>query len=121
MTITNIIKYIGLNDLNDIEQSTVKSVIENNYEKIHRLTKNITNLTVHVKIYEKRESAKKYSVHLRAEAPTKIYTSNHADWDLPRVLHKCINSILTEIEHKLKVGAPLRDKELELKKIIRKK
>ena len=120
MVIINIIKYIGLNDLDDLEQSTVKSIIEGNYEKIHRLTRNITNLTVHVKIYEKREAAKKYSIHLRAESPTQIFTVNNADWDLARVLHKSIEGMVTEIEHKLKT-TPQRDKELELKKIIRKK
>ncbi|MEW6063162.1 MAG: HPF/RaiA family ribosome-associated protein [Nanoarchaeota archaeon] len=113
----NIIKYIGLKDLSELEQSSVKKTLEREYEKIHRLIKNITNITCHIKLYDIEGKAKKYSVHIRAEAPTKIFTANTADWDLGTALHECINGVKKEIESHL---TKTKRGKLELKKFIRK-
>ena len=120
MKIVNIIQYIGLKDLDEQEQAIVKEIIGGNYEKIHRQIKNITNLVVDINVYEKREAAKKYSVHLKVEAPTRIFTAQSVDWDLRRALHALIEKITFEIGHKLKIGVGETKGQLELKKVLRK-
>jgi len=117
MTLINIIKYIGLKELDINEQAIVKDILEEEYEKIHRLIKNITNVNFHIKLYNIEGKAKKYSVHIKIEAPTRIFTANTADWDLAKVTHECINAVKKEIESYL---AKSKKEKLELKKFIRK-
>lgn len=102
MTITNIIKYIDLNKLNTEDQNIIKEIIDINYEKIHREIHNITNLVVHVKLYEKGGKAKKYSIHMRMESPSLKFTSNLSGWDLKKTLHRTINNLIKEIQHKIR-------------------
>lgn len=113
----NIIKYTGLNDLDMQEQAKIKSVIELNYPKIQRLLKNIVNLSVHVKVYKKQEAKKKYSIHLKAEAPTSMLSAQAFDWDLARAVHSVTEKIIAEIQHKLKIR---KKDSLMLKKVLRK-
>lgn len=98
-----IIQFIGLDDLNEEEKTVLKELSEEYYEKIKRSLKNMTSLAVHVKIYKNEGSRKKYSLHVRAIAPTDIIeTDKEADWDLARTLHKSFKNIERQIEHKFK-------------------
>lgn len=98
----NIIKFIGLKNLTDTQQTEVRDILNYQYEKIHRLIKNITNLIVTFKIYTKQGKANKFSVHIRLESPTQQFRSNASDWDLNKALHGAINKIINEIQHTFK-------------------
>lgn len=116
----NIIKYVNLKDLTKEEKDTVKNIIENEFEKIHRLfSGNLVNLKIHTKIYRK-EKRKKYSIHLKAEAPTITFsTKSVADWDLKRVTRKSIDDLKNKIKHTFKHQKNKKEA-LTLKAAIRK-
>ena len=106
-----VIQFIGVSDLSAEEQATINTLTTENYEKIKRDLKNITNMTIHVKCYEKEGGRKKYSMHVKVVAPTKEFNSSHADdWELPRALHKAFNDIRSQIQHRVHsdVGRPDR-------------
>jgi len=117
----NIIKYIGLNDLNRDEASSIKQIIEKDYEKIHRLLKNnITDLSVHVKTYGDGK-VKKYSIHIRAEAPTrKLFSTEAFDRDIKRTMRKALTNIINEIKHNFD-SKQTRLSKLKVKQVLRKK
>ena len=94
------IQFIGVNELNEEEQAVVNTLSTEYYDKIKRSLKNLTSMVVHIKLYKKEGSQKKYSIHVRVIAPTKMIESDKAaDWDLARTLHKAFKNIEREIEH----------------------
>jgi len=95
------IQFIGLNELTAEDQARVKDLSAEHYEKIKRGLKNITSLNIHIKLHKKEGNRKKYSVKLKAIAPTAILTSTKAvDWDIARVMHKAFQDIEQEIKHR---------------------
>ena len=99
--VKEVIQFIGVSDLEPMEQETVNRLTTESYEKIKRDMKNITNMVVHVKLHEKEGSRKKYSIHVRAICPTGTLESCKAhDFELPRALHKAFNDIREQIKHK---------------------
>jgi len=106
-----VIQFVGVNCLSAEEQEVIQRLTTENYEKIKRDLRNITNMTVHVKCYEKEGNRKKYSMHVKVIAPTKEFNSSKADdWELPRALHKAFNDIRSQIQHRMHtdVGRPER-------------
>ncbi len=100
---TEVIQFIGVNELLEEEQETVKKLSAEYYDKIKRALNNITSLAIHVKTHGKDGQRKKYSIHVRALAPTQVFESNSdSDWDLARTLHKSFNNIEREIQHRFK-------------------
>ena len=98
-----IIQFIGVSDLDPMEQDTVQTLTTENYPKIKRALKNITSLKVHVKTYKKEGEQKKFSLHVQAIYPGGTIESNKAhDFELPRAIHKAFNDIKEQINHKLK-------------------
>ena len=106
---SSIIKYSGLNTLNEEEQGTLKGIIEKEQERIKRLLKDITDLHVDVKTHDKGGKRKFYMIHIRAIAPTKnfAYTPKEGDvkksdyWDITAASHKAIDALEHEIDHKM--------------------
>ncbi|MBW2973455.1 hypothetical protein KY346_03625 [Candidatus Woesearchaeota archaeon] len=97
-----IIQFIGVKDLEPMEQETVQRLTTENYEKIKRDLKNMTDMKVHVKTYKKEGTKKKYSIHILVSFPGKAIESCRAhDFELPRALHKAFNDIKEQIHHKL--------------------
>ncbi len=100
--VQEVIKFVGVSSLPAAEQATVQTLSTENYEKIKRDLRNIANMTVHIKCYEKEGGRKKYSMHVRVSAPTFVFESCKADdWDLPRALHKAFNDIRSQIRHRM--------------------
>ena len=99
----NIIQYVNLKELDAEEQTVVIGIFDKEYEKIHRLfSGNLVNLLVHIKVHDKG-GKKKYSVHIRAEAPTKIFATKMAvDWDLKRATRKATEEIKNHVSHEFK-------------------
>ncbi|HLF55200.1 MAG TPA: hypothetical protein VI612_05800 [Candidatus Nanoarchaeia archaeon] len=99
---TEVIQFIGVKDLSSEEQETVQRLTTENYEKIKRKLHNLTNMTVHVKCYQKEGDKKKYSMHVKVAAPTHVFDSSNADdWELPRALHKAFEDIMHQIQHRM--------------------
>jgi len=96
-----IIQFIGLKELEPMEQDTVQTLTTENYQKIKRDLKAATSLKVHIKTYKKEGEKKKFSIHLLASFPGKAIESCRAhDFELPRALHKAFNDIREQIHHK---------------------
>jgi hypothetical protein len=101
-----LIQFIGVSELDVAEQTIVNELSTEYYQKIKRALKNLTSLAVHVKVHSKQGSKKKYTIKIRAIAPTSIIESKMAaDWDLGRTLHKAFKNVEREIEHKLMVSS----------------
>lgn len=97
------IQFIGVKELDNVQQTIVNKLSTEYYDKIQRELKNLTSIVVHVKAYEKEGKKSKFSIHLRAIAPTKIFESTKAaDWDLARALHKAFKDLERQILHTIK-------------------
>ncbi len=95
------IQYVGVSDLTAEEQAIVNSIVTDEFSKIKRKINNITDITVHIKTYQKEGGKKKYSMHIKIAAPTHVFdSSNQDDWDLPTALHKAFESVEHQITHK---------------------
>ncbi len=97
-----VIQFVGVSELSAEEQATIQTITTEQFEKIKRDLQNITNMTVHVKFYQKGGEKKKYSMHVKVAAPTHVFDSSNADdWELPRALHKAFEDIRHQIQHRL--------------------
>lgn len=116
----NIIIYKGLKNLKREEKDNLKLIVDRNYEKIHRLFKNnITNLVIHTKTYGEGK-ARKFSIHLKAEAPTKIFATEVSDRDLKRATRKALDNIINKIKHTFE-SKDRKSLKLKLKSFLRMK
>ena len=103
----NIIKYSGLDALSKDEEKALKTIVENEYPKIQRQIKNISDLVVHIKTLKKL-SRKRFIISLRLEAPMIRFnvktkdTEKGGDWDIAKAVHQALNALNFEIKHRLK-------------------
>ncbi len=96
-----IIQFIGVHELEPMEQEAVQRLTTESYAKIKRDLKNITSLKVHVKVYKKEGEQKKFSLHVQAIFPGGTIESNRAhDFELARAIHKAFNDIKERVNHK---------------------
>ena len=68
------------------------------------MLKNLVSFEFHIKKYEKTEKEskmKKASVHCKVDSAAGVFEADYADWDLARCVHKVMNKIINEIEHKM--------------------
>lgn len=97
-----IIQYKGLDELDEFEKAELNKFSERYFPKIKRETKNLTSVELHIKIHRKEfkkdEQRKKYSIHLRVIAPTKIFEASADDWDFPTAVHKAYENAILEIK-----------------------
>lgn len=99
---TEIIQFVGVKKLPAEDQARVHALSTEYHFTIQRQLKNLTSLIIHVKEYKKEGKRHKYSIHVRAVAPTQIFESTKAaDWDLSRTLHKAFKDLEREIQHQL--------------------
>ena len=106
----NIIKYSGLNKLTGDEQGILKKIINEEFLRVQRLLKEMTDLKIDVKTHDKGGKRKMYVIGIRAIAPTHVfrYNVNEADikkspyYDIATASHKAIDALEQEMKHKLK-------------------
>jgi len=96
---------IGIENLEDEEKGTFNKLVNEYHEKVQRELKNITSLTVHLKVHSKGGKAKKYDIRIKALAPTRIFEAQESEWDLAKVLHKVFGNIIREIQHRLRTDS----------------
>ena len=98
-----VIQFIGLNDISVEDQDTVKVLSGEYFDKIKRLANDLTNVVVHVKFHQKEGGKKKYALNVKVIIPGNIFESNNQDsWELPAAVHMSFDSILNQINHKLR-------------------
>ena len=95
---------IGFDSLDERELAHFDKLFSEYSKKIERKLKKISAFIINVKAYRKSGSRKKFSVHVRVVAPTKIFEAEAYDWDFRRVLHKVFNKLEEEIEHRFRVS-----------------
>ena len=95
----------GIHLLDEAERIMADELIKEHYAKIQREFKGISSLIIQFKEYKKESKRKKYSVNVKAIAPGNMFESEVADWDLAKTIHKAMNKIKSEIEHKLHVSS----------------
>lgn len=102
ITETDLLQFVGLNELEPMEQELVQRVSTENFEKIKRMLKNITKVKVQIKVYDKEGKRKKYSIHIQASSATNELDVDKAqDYDLARAIHKGFEDLKNLIEHRM--------------------
>ena len=105
VTKQSIIRYIGLKDLEDIDQDVVTRLTEEYFPKIQIIVKHIMEMVVHIKRYKKTGHRSKWAVHVRAQTPSHVFESTKAaDWELPRTMHKAFKDLESQVKHKFRSG-----------------
>lgn len=95
---------IGFNSLEEDDLADFQKLFSEYSKKIERKLKKISSFVINVRAYRKSGSRKKFSIHVRVVAPTKIFEAEAHDWDFSRVLHKVFNKLEEEIEHRFHVS-----------------
>ena len=102
------IKFIGLKELDPLDQQYAHQLATEYYEKISRGFKEPITLFIHIKKHKqagkgKREEGKrvKYSVHSRVRGPTRaiIESCRAHDWEFARALHKTLRDLKARIKN----------------------
>ena len=103
-----LIQFVGWKLLSFQEKAIADKLSTEYYGKIKRNLNNITSLIVHFKEHKlnenNKEKPRKYSIHIRAIAPTKIFEASSFDWDLARTLHKVYNELLHQTSRVMKTS-----------------
>ncbi len=95
------IQYTGLDNIEEGQRRTLDKLSAEYYDKIQRSLQNMTSLQIHIKTY-KKQGKPKYSIHVKAVAPTKIFVSTKAhDWHFNNCLHMAFKDIQAQINHRL--------------------
>lgn len=95
------IQKTGFELLSDDENKDLEKLFSRHFQKIEKKLKNISSFHVHLKEYKKESNRKKFSIHLRIEAPTRrIFEADASGFDFKIVLHKLFKKINEELEHR---------------------
>ncbi|MEK6873024.1 MAG: hypothetical protein AABW90_03355 [Nanoarchaeota archaeon] len=99
-----VIHATGIDKLTEKEKQLVDRLLNEYYVRIQRQLKNLVSLEFNIKEYKKTgerwlTKKKKFSVHIRINSD-KVYEADYGDWDLARTIHKVMNKLINEIEHK---------------------
>lgn len=99
---TEVIQFVGVAELQPVEQAAVNKLSTEYYEKFKRSINNMASLKVHVKTHDVEGKKKKYSIHTTLIGPGIHFNSDKAaDWDLNRALHMSFHDIEQQIVHSL--------------------
>ena len=84
------------------EREIAKKLLKEYYPKIQRMTKTPIKIKIDMKEYDKDGKNKKYSLNSKIIFSGKMLSSSAWDWDLARAIHKAMNKLENEAEHKWK-------------------
>lgn len=94
----------GEEQLTKEEKEIATKLLDETYPKIQRMLKNEVFLSLIIKEHNKEGQRKRYSLSLDIRSETIHFKSEADDWDFARTLHKIINKVKEEIEHKFHVS-----------------
>ena len=96
---TATITYSNTGKLNKTDQLKLQSLIEKELFKVERVCpKDLEGFAVNIKVHHTTGRREKYSLHVKAVFPKKVFAVQEADWDVRKVVHKVANSLEKEIE-----------------------
>jgi ribosome-associated translation inhibitor RaiA len=98
------IEFNGIEILNIQERKIADKLFNEYYSKIQRQIKSIISLKVYIREHEKEGLRRKLSINLELVYSGKMFKAKAFDWDLARAIHKALNKLMNEIEHKLHVS-----------------
>ena len=98
----DMIQFIGLKDIEPVEQDMINTLTTEYFQKIKLGLKNIVKLVVHIKKSNKGGKQSQFDLRVKAEAPTDMIEAHAEDWDLARVTHKVFKDIERQLERKFK-------------------
>lgn len=101
------IQYVGLKALGD-DAMTVQTLVERYIGKLERDVPNC-QLIVHTKLHDVGGRVK-YSFHVRVDGPQLIAKADAVDWDVRRTVHKVMQALENELEHKMKKQGQQQEK-----------
>jgi len=96
-----IIQYVDIEKAGD-QEDYIKSLIEKTASKLDPDTLKDSKLIVDLKEHEKEGSRKKFSFHIKLEAPSTMLSAHADDWDLVKATHKVLDNLENEFQHKFK-------------------
>ena len=99
-----IIHAAGIDTLNEKQKQLVNRLLNEYYKKVQRQLKNEVFFEFHIKNYEKDGKSKKFSIQIKVVVGIQVFEAKASDWDLARTIHKVMNKVMNEIEHKLHVS-----------------
>jgi len=99
------IQFSGISELNEDEKQVLKDICAKGYDRIKMFLHNEnTSVNVHIKTYRQKGDKKKYSVTLKAIAPTtKVFRSGTSDWILNNALNDAFAKVEQEIRNHFKI------------------
>ncbi len=100
-----IVKFVGLNELEPLDQDMVRAMCTKACEKLMRKVPDMSELSCHIKCYGKKDGIDKqvkFSIHLACKAPSGVFDVDSAhDFDLARAMHKAFEDMEHRIDHAL--------------------
>ena len=102
-----VVQYVGLKVLGD-DAGTVQTLVEHYAAKLGRDFPDV-ELIVHTKLHDIGGRVK-YSFHARLDTPRFVAKADAVDWDLKRTVHKVMQALENEVEHKLKIHGQKQEK-----------
>ncbi|HII71406.1 TPA: hypothetical protein HA265_01485 [Candidatus Woesearchaeota archaeon] len=97
------IQFVGLKELEDVDQKMVQTLCTEYYDKVKRMLHNDVGMKIHIKTLKKQGARHLYEVQIQANSPTiKFDSSKHsqqAQWDLASSIHESFKNLMKEIEH----------------------
>ncbi len=99
-----VLQFVGLKKLTPDEQAIVHKLSTAYFEKVKRAAKNLTNIKVHLKCYQKEGGKKKYSVHVHVFLPSSamIESCKSHDYELQKTIHAAFQDVQEQLKHKLR-------------------
>jgi len=98
------IRFIGLEDFNINERAIINEIVPKHSKKISRSMEDyvlILKFKKHSTANKRIDESVKFSMHAKIESPKMIISSSYADWDLRRTLHKTLEKLQKEVDHKV--------------------
>ena len=95
----DLIQFIGLNDLSDNSQETVKSITEKHISKMKNQISNATSIKVHIKPTKKSDQTSFYTAVIQVIVPGKVHEIKKEDHDLVSLIRTSFQALENEVEH----------------------
>jgi len=94
------IKFVGLHDVDmtEHEEESLLKIAESECFKLQRKFNQDFKVVINLKAYNKGGKQKKFSVHMKFEAPGKMLVSEEVDWDLETALHRAFNNAKSNLK-----------------------
>ena len=95
------INYVGIKEITADEKQDLDVLLARLFPKLERKLPAMSDVTIHIKTYQKGGNRKKYSLHLRVCVGKKVFEAHHPDWDLRTAAHRAFNEMLSQLDHQL--------------------